>query len=47
MVGYVYEKLGKPDVAVQYYGKALKLKPQRRDGLEAHGGRQPERLTDG
>jgi Tfp pilus assembly protein PilF len=27
MVGYVYEKLGKPEVAVQYYGKALKLKP--------------------
>ena len=27
MIGYAYEKSGKPDVAVKYYGKALKLKP--------------------
>ena len=27
MVGYVYEKIGRKDLAMQYYGKALKIKP--------------------
>ena len=27
MVGYVYEKTGRGDLAMQYYGRALKLKP--------------------
>jgi Flp pilus assembly protein TadD len=27
MVGYALEKMGKPDQAIQYYSKALKLKP--------------------
>jgi Flp pilus assembly protein TadD len=27
MIGYVLEKSGKPQQAAQYYGRALKLKP--------------------